>query len=899
MPYGWKIELNSVDISDKVSRVSVLKNIENYCKEMTLDISDASLYSGFDFDQVPDSPEIEIFTKTGETFVSQGTFFVERPEIASSINADLLQGIWGRSLTAILDEPFATKVTKVWETQTTFYAICDEMCDLAGFTWSSAYSDIDDFVIYPYTFEVDGLYPIEVISELVKLAKSPGGFVTTDKDDHLCIKLTEFSPSSEDVTITDSDTENITEQYERPTFANRLRITPTGALASYSVDLSIPNQCLHADNESKTKLIVQVRDADGEPVNGIIVDWTQNGDTADLTFAKTNTQTIMIQNERQTATDYYTLKTDIPASSIDGIWAYTDAAKATNLASGGYTIDNNTVTLTNKLQYCDQSLVVSYRAAGGAVNYLQAGYTAEDVTVTADVEGQRASEIVYIENPCQCPPSIRLTSAPSSIVLNEVSKLIVYVEESGPVTSGRLVFMEESGGDHGDLDWQYARLGTVNIKNEKTSSRNEIAGVTQCEISMYAASVTSVYQADEDGEPTGGNLYSSFDGKIINLNTSLDTGTDLLVTYVAQGAALNMFKGEVLGTAAIRAYIETTSEEPTEDSENIRITDAASDVDGYDDDDYGGVGGSSGFDFDPVAIICTKADGSRVECGSSQRCCSDGSTYDCRDTEDCIGGGDIDPCYPGSIEGEPTSSALQERFSVGLEYECTCEEMCQNEFDIYGTTPDYDGYSMRDISDIVVEDYSLELGSAEYWEKYAELKAEALAACENMCACASGMEWDTENSPETIVAGESAEVFVINGVGPFEWSVAGNGYSAVSEETVIGTNEIQCASGQCGTDFDAVVTVIVTDSCGNVASGVLRNTAGQWVLIDECDPGGWDGIGVLESIEGEYKYEDDWCGEPCETNCAGGPCEAHTVHPIPEEECWVESSRTYQWSCVE
>jgi hypothetical protein len=388
MSYSWKIELNGVDISDHVSGFSITASLDNFCREMSLDIADPILYASLDFTQISEAPEIEIFTKTGSTFVSQGQFFIERPAITSTTQTEIMQGIWGRSITALLTEPFAPKVTKAWETQTTFFGICEEMCALVGLDFDSAYSDIDDFVIFPYTYEADGLYPADVITELATLA---GAIATTDAAGHICIKQIVYSPSVADFTITDAQISEISERQEWPVFANRLRITPTGNLASYSIDLTIPDQCLHADATSKTKMFAQVRDPEGEPVNGIVVNWRHDSITASLAYESSNTQEILIQNERQQATGYRSLKTDIPASSIDGVWAYTDPGKATNLAAGGYTIDGNTITLTDKLAYCDQSLVVSYRAAGMAVNWLTAGPAADDVTVTGDVEGQRAS----------------------------------------------------------------------------------------------------------------------------------------------------------------------------------------------------------------------------------------------------------------------------------------------------------------------------------------------------------------------------------------------------------------------------------------------------------------------------------------------------------------------------
>lgn len=848
MAYDWKIELNSIDISDKVSRFSITAGLRSFCRELVLDIADPETYSNIDFSRISESPEIEVFTKTGTEFVSQGKFFVERPAITSTLRSALMQGVWGRSTTALLAEPFAPKITKAWETQTTFFAICEELCALVGLDFDSAYSEIDDFVIFPYTYEADGLYPADIITELAALA---GAIATTDAAGHVCIKQVDYSPAAADVTLSDAQISEISESPEWPVFANRVRITPTGNLASYAIDLFIPNQCLHADAISKTKMFAQVRDPEGEPINGIVVDWSHDSITANLAYAKSNTQEILIQNERTQATGYRSFNTSIPASLIDGVWALTDPGKITNLAAGGYTIDGETVTLTTKLAYCDQSLVVSYRAAGMAVNWLTAGPAADDVTVTADVEGQRTSKIVYIENPCQCPPTIKLTAAPSSVIKNEAASLLVYVEESGPV-AGRVVFMAEtSESKKGSLGWTTARVGQVNVKNEKTYSRNEIAGLTQCEISMYPATVAQVRRIDPDTqEPFGANLHASHKpgSKVVTLNTNLPTGVELAVSYVAQGAALNTFTGQLLGAARLVAHIKTTSEESKEDTATVNVTDKST-IDGYPSYESGGIyGGVGGFDddFEPDnGSFCVKTDGTKVKCPKGQRCCSDGYTVDCREPGDCVGG-DIDPCVPASIQGRPDPQTLGMRFATGLQYNCTCEEMCMNEFDIYGTTAGYDGASGKKVSDLALEQCDgCEEGSPAYWEKYAELKQAALNDC--LAACEeTDFRWDEENTPETMTNNSSVSVYVIGGTGPFTFSTGNNGYffdSELTAKTIVSefrrSVTLYSSGGECGVDIDGSVTVTVMDSKSAMTSGSLRNTtAGKWVVKEEISAKG-------------------------------------------------------------
>jgi len=868
--YAWKITLNSADISGKVSRFSIACSLDSFCREMTLDISDPDLYADLDFSQISETPEIEIFTRTGEDWISQGTFFIERPALAVSIQSDLLQGVWGRSLTARLAEPFAPKITKAWEQKTTFFNICEELCDFAGFEWNPAYSDIDDFIIFPYTYEADGLYPIDVISELAGLA---GALVTTDRLGHLCIKQIDYSPSSADVTITDDDIGTITESPEWPVFANRVRITPTGDLGNYSVTLFIPDPCLKADGTSRAKIYAQVRDPDGEPVDGLAVNWEADSDSAALDHETSNTQEIIIRSESQRATNFYSVAVDFPPSSVDGIYAYSDTARRNNFAAAGYEINGNSITLTDKLAYCDQSVLIDYRAGGIGVNYLQAGDEAEDVTVTASVKGQADSGTVYIDNPCECPPMIRLTAAPTSIYLGGSASLLVYGEEAGPITTGRMVFMAEvSATKRGTLSWTYARLGTVGVANEQAAAINEIAGVSQCEISMFPASVSGVHKADEDGNPTGGNLYSSHNGKVIDLNGIVATATDLLVNYTAQGAALNHFTGAVLGTATINAWMITNREEGAETSASVRIVDNTEITDEYPsewaagdgDGGYGGLGGDSDEEED--------------------------EGYD--PTEMGEPTSDLNWCVPDNVSADPSEEALAARFATALEHDCACEDVCDAELYIYDTIQSYDGASGRDISEIVTEDYGLAEGSPAYWEKYAELKDEAIAECVEQCdKCGQPMKW-AEDNEETIDPDDSIPISVTGGGAPYKWSVEGTGFSLGASETEDGVNLLNSDDTACGP-----ATITVTDACGFDVTGYVRCTDGHWVASDDwlcsapCELihdgcgscGAWD----YNCCEGQIRYCYGWCPSPCYNHCLKEIC----------DECAGTFVELQYWEC--
>lgn len=887
--YGWKIEHNSVDISDKVTGFTISASLESFCREMTLDIADPSFYAGLDFSQISETPAIEIFTKVGAEWISQGLFFIERPALATTVQSDLLQGVWGRSATAKLADPFAVKVSRAWNYKTTFFAICEEMCTLSGLTWDEAYGEISDFTVYENTYVAENVYPIDVITELAVLA---GALVTTDREGHVCIKRIDYAPTASDAIVTDADIESISETPEWPVFGNRIRVTSIGSVGGYGIEVTVNEPCLQADGASKTKIIAQVKDSEGTPVDGVVVNWSSDAISAALDAATSNTQEVLITKEEKRAKNYYMVDVDFPPSSVKGIWAYRDLARKTNLAGGGYSISGNTIALAQRLAFCDQLLVIDYYSQGIAVNYLQAGAEAEDVTVTAEVEGETGTGMVYIDNACQCPSSLTLKANPSSIRIGEISAVLAYVEESGPVTVGRNVYMAEvTATKRGKLSWGVARVGVVAIANEKVSAINEISGITQCELSMFPESVSSIYQVNVNGDPIGGNLYSSHVGKVVSLSANLLTGTDLVANYNAHGAALNHFTGEFLGEARIKAFIATNREAFTEADVTINVIDETS--------AYG--------DYPADAAVEDEGEG---EGGTfiSYHTGGDDDEFDEGEEPSAPTG-----CEPENVSSNPNDDSLKSRFKDPLEKGCTCEEICNAEFGMFGTNQNYDGGSYKKIHQIVTEDHGHPAGSPEYWEDYNNLKGDALQDCIDQCDdCSSvpALTWP-DNNPETIARNSQVSVFVFGGRPPFHWIVSGQGFSLLLSETQSRDNVLIADATACGT-----ASITVTDQCGFNVTGEVRCVSGQWCLIQSCEHTTLRGtyLGYYHAVEirGKYKYEAYFCYQAPPGVCMRGICAGISslglcptpLSALPPKSpaatifCGCGISKTWEWKCL-
>lgn len=637
MPYGIKVLLDGDDITDKVSRLEITASLEAYCRELSLEIADPDLFDTFDFSTLPSNPTLEVQTRIDTDWVSQGLFFAEKPTYQVGINATET-GIWGRSTTALLGPPFAVKITQSWETATTFFAICTDLCTSCGLTWDSSYCEVDDFVIHGNTYQAELKYPVEIIKEILQLAQGDNAHLTTDAAGNVCVKLVDRSPSAPDWTITDPIAVSLSEEPEWPDFGNRIRISAAGSLSGYSIQLVAPSSCLSADTETRGKLLARVTDSDGLPVQNVPVNWSARHDYVTFDAMTTNTKSVYF-SELIRSKNFNEIDVQFPPETVIGIYSYRDFLRTDNISEDGYTLDGVTIRLTRQLSYCDQLLIVQYLSDGVAVNYATAGSQAGTEKITAEVAGNIATADLYLNNPCSCPATLSLRADPSSLEVGASSGLLAYVEIGGaPVRDGRSIWMTlDSTPVHGHLDWTQAYLGRVTIRNEESQVQNVVSGVSQCEISMHPYSVTGVWRAipDPDGNivKTGSSIYASHIQKVVNLDRVLTSGTRLIVDYVAVGAASNVYDGLTPGTDVVRAMIQTTREEPTEARVSISVSQAS--------------GGG-----DPPLGCCqqglcqpdaTSCEPEPQECEAGKVFCPRSGVWDCHAASEC------DSCEPGKI----------------------------------------------------------------------------------------------------------------------------------------------------------------------------------------------------------------------------------------------------------
>lgn len=445
--YGYKFLLNGVDITNKVSAFSIECGIDMYCRELSFELIDEDMYNNFIFSEIPETPEIEVFTRIVEldeytdeydpAWISQGKFFIERPTFKIGVDTTTT-GIWGRQSTAVLGEPFAQKITKLWSSDTTFYEICGEILELVGLTWDYTKCDIQDFSVYADNFEADDQYPIEVLKKLVELSVGDEGYVTCDREGTICIRRIDRTPTVAGHNITDLVVQTFNEEPEWPDFGNRIKIIPSETAAQYDIEIYMDGNCMGSGAVTTMDVFAQVLDGNGAPVNDVVVDWyfdpvsprnmwykyKDNNTTTDAISgffkeASQNTSRMLISKELIKATGFNSLTVKFNVASIVGIWAYSDYSRGTNYApEGGYVVDGKDIFLTNKrFDYCDQTVFVSYYASGMVKNIILNQEDSESepddvedtlgtVVVVASVSGKEASKELYIDNSCQCTTSM-------------------------------------------------------------------------------------------------------------------------------------------------------------------------------------------------------------------------------------------------------------------------------------------------------------------------------------------------------------------------------------------------------------------------------------------------------------------------------------------------------------
>ena len=128
------------------------------------------------------------------------------------------------------------------------------------------------------------------------------------------------------------------------------------------------------------------------------------------------------------------------------------------------------------------------------------------------------------------------------------------------------------------------------------------------------------------------------------------------------------------------------------------------------------------------------------------------------------------------------------------------------------------------------------------------------------CIDAVAIAWDDDASAETVARNNSVSVAIKDGLGPYNWSVTGTGFTVGSAQTSGVSNTVIADGSACGS-----ATITVIDQCG-LATGYVRCTTGVWVTkntLSEAISGGCD-AGNLSSVIANC------CPSGCSVSCQWG-----------------------------
>ena len=161
------------------------------------------------------------------------------------------------------------------------------------------------------------------------------------------------------------------------------------------------------------------------------------------------------------------------------------------------------------------------------------------------------------------------------------------------------------------------------------------------------------------------------------------------------------------------------------------------------------------------------------------------------------------------------------------------------------------------------------------------------------------LEFDDENTPDTIAAGNSITIYITGGLAPYTFTTSSTGYTFNGGVQTIETNStsviLSCVSGTCGTNFDAVANIAITDFCNNeITVEIHNNIAEQTVLLESC--------GVLDGWHQSTCEQDGFLFVVDHYNCSnpqtksGDMCSEHPCCGCSSYYC-PEGSEKWGWGC--
>jgi hypothetical protein len=148
----------------------------------------------------------------------------------------------------------------------------------------------------------------------------------------------------------------------------------------------------------------------------------------------------------------------------------------------------------------------------------------------------------------------------------------------------------------------------------------------------------------------------------------------------------------------------------------------------------------------------------------------------------------------------------------------------------------------------------------------------------NCCDKIQPMAWNAGLSAQVISPGSSAGVAVSGGLGPYYWTIGGQGFSLGGDYKRAVTTDFPYVRVAANSSACGFAPITVQDTC-SIVEGGIRSTLGKWVQDLSAAPCSVRGTTTLhyneaaDEIRGQYRIKQTCLGpiESCFVACSGAP----------------------------
>ncbi len=540
-----QVYLDGIDISNEVYMLEYSNSEDAPVKYITIHLRDKDTIYGKREYLRRDAEWTQTRIKLYLNSIFMGDFFWESTSFNTNIEG-VDASISGRSAVAILDEPYSTQITTVFENLTSKKALATTLCT-SGITLSWL---IPDSPLPAAKYGTDKQTPLEVINDLINACN---GTLITHHDDTLVATYKEFDtdakPSvatfdgkfdivelSEDRTIPEGRNEIRIQSYESGTYEKNRPVVKLG-LSKYNLKsdgadyLYATALCYKPSGEYETLTLYEDESQESSdssafeisvsnPISEVVGIWLDDGiggHSTPVTVAsyKKGDTTILTSTAMPMNTDYLVTYRGGRLCSFSQSTSY---SVAVDISSPSVLIENGSATTRVRAQ-----------DGGGGWVRLYANFSSSGGGSAED------SKLITVINPNIA--NINVSANPTSININETSDIMAKVMGSNgkPIWDGFTVTFTVIVG-HGTLSSGESTTVSTVVNNLKLKVSSE----TRLTLPDIPSSVSGLYLNSSE---TGFNYITSIEtitGNTIILGSDVpifSLGASVWATYVTAGLA--------------------------------------------------------------------------------------------------------------------------------------------------------------------------------------------------------------------------------------------------------------------------------------------------------------------------------------------------------------------------